>query len=362
MPARAGVEEVHSARGRQAGDVEAGDLVAQFEGHLERRHALARVGGQRELHLAEPLAAGGESLHDAGPQRSASALDLGDELAVPGNTRIEAERLLSVGTDHHSQVGGASRKRDERVDELATVAIVEAVRQPDDALSLSLAESPLDRHERRLARRLERLRADGGGRLARGRRAFELQRDRLRRVRRGRDDDRPRLALGLVYERADGIAAQAPATRTRPAVVDDDHDRAGADDLAALLRIEHRLGKRQNDERRCNQAKQRQPPRAARRCLLLVLQLLENPRRREADAAGARRRRAQQPPDDGQRGECRKQQGIEEAERADGHVAPPGAGCGRDFTAAMPDDTYRSIWPESRACSASRVSSAGRSV
>jgi hypothetical protein len=159
----------------------------------------------------------------------------------------------------------------------------------------------------------------------------------------GDQHDRPVFALGLGQDADRRRLASAPIVRRGPAVVDDQRHRPGAGE--PRLRIEQRVGERDDDQCRDEGAQQDQPPRCVRRGFLARGQPEEQPDRRKGDAARRRRGHPQQPPDHRQRGERAEQPWRCKSERTEGEHPP-----------------YRRRSAASAAWSASSARCGGRSV
>ena len=114
------------------------------------------------------------------------------------------------------------------------------------------------------------------------------------------EHDRHAVRLGIVDQPLGGGDAALPVGGARPAIVDDQRQRRAAG-RQPLARIEDRLGQRQHDQRRHQQAQQRQPPRALVRRLLALQHAGQDLQRREDFGLRLRRRQPQQPPDHRQR-------------------------------------------------------------
>ena len=221
-------------------------------------------------------------------------------------------------------------RRGELLGEVARGAVVvDAVGEPHDRGRAGAAERGGDRLRRRRAVGRERLRLHGGGRRAGRGGRLDLQADGLGGVGGRRDQQRPALAFGLRDQPLDHVGARRPLRRGGPAVVDHQHDGAGARERLLAVGIEHRLGQRQDHQRGRQHADQRQPPGRLRRRLLAVLDADQDAGRRELDALRPRRDGAQQPPDHRQGQQAREQPGAKEGDGPERHGVPPAAAvCG----------------------------------
>ena len=170
--------------------------------------------------------------------------------------------------------------------------------------------------------RRERLRLQRRGRRAGQRRRLDFQVGAARGTGRRHDHHRPALSLGLGDQPLDQEGARRPLRGGGPAVVDHQHHRAGAAQRLVAVRVQHRLGQRQDDERGRQHADQRQPPGRLRGRLLAVLDADQDAGRREREAPRLRRHRAQQPPDDRQCQDTSQQPRTEERDRPERHAAP----------------------------------------
>ncbi len=137
----------------------------------------------------------------------------------------------------------------------------------------------------------------------------------------GEDDgDRQIGVAGITDQRLGGRNTAVPVGDSRPAVVDDEHQRPCIRQRR-IARIEYGIGERQDDQRRQHDAQQRQPPRALRRRFLALQDARENAKRREDFRFRPGWSELQQPPDQWQDGKGDQDGGRAEGERQRVHGA-----------------------------------------
>jgi hypothetical protein len=94
MPLRARIEQIDGPGGALAANLDAGDLVADFERQVEMRLGLARASRQREGYFAKRLAPAGDGPDQAGARAFGSARDPGSEPASLTGGLVEGKRRI----------------------------------------------------------------------------------------------------------------------------------------------------------------------------------------------------------------------------------------------------------------------------
>ncbi len=139
-----------------------------------------------------------------------------------------------------------------------------------------------------------------------------VEKTRVWRIGGRHEHDGAAIAGGRLQGIGDGGLALVPAMRSRPAIVDEQHNGTGASD--ARRAPEHRLGECEDHKRRHEQAQQQKPERRMRGRFFRVLQTQKQAQRRKDDAPGKRRRHPQQEPDRRQKRERREDPRCAEAQ------------------------------------------------
>ena len=139
----------------------------------------------------------------------------------------------------------------------------------------------------------------------------------------GEDDGRA-CRIGIGDQPFGGSDATVPVACTGPAIVDDEGER-GAAGRQPLTRIPDRFGECKHDQRRHDEAKQRQPPWALMRRFLLAHHARQDLQRRKDFHLRLGRGQPQQPPDDGQSEQAPQDGRKAEAERQPAHRRTPAA-------------------------------------
>ncbi len=281
---RAFVDEPDRARRSLVGDDDPGDLIAQFDRQIETRFGRPRR-AEVERRFADRAALGVESAREAGFARiRAGARQMG--LEGPGEIvdAGDADRRRAIG-DEGNRVAASGRRQAAR--EGAGAAEVDSVGDPDD-LGLRIGvEETLDRRQRRLARR----------RIGNGRQRAQFFLDARAVERRdvepacgnrqhGREAPSARRAAQRVARVCD---AALPGRRRRPAVVDQQEQRAGAG-AGGFREVPDRPRHRQDDQGGDRDPQRQQGPRRLGRRRIFRIEAEQQAQRREHGLARSRRR------------------------------------------------------------------------
>ncbi len=292
--ARAFIEERDGAGAGAAVDRQPLDIVAQAAGRFDAGFGFGVAGGEGKGRCGDETPAFAERLDVAAEGEARGGADQARREAVCVEFRREQrESRRGAIVEKNLRLAEA----DKRGDDIGGAGVADSVGKPDDA-ALPAA------HHRRQARQhgvaiaveglgFERHRAGegvggifltdvevgGGG---------------------GRENHGQIGAAGVLDEAAHFLAPFVPAMGGRPAIVDDQNERAVAA-AERLRRIHQRLGQRENDQRRSDDAQDQQPERRLVRRLFLGLEAGKEAQAEKPQPPRGRRRHPQQPPDDRQR-------------------------------------------------------------
>ena len=216
------VEKLHGASGALAGNFDTRDVVADFDRQIELRLGLAIARREREGRFAER-----QPFQIQRPQRS--GFGGADTRAQDFHTE-PAGRILGVGQraragDAAGNDGHRSRidQRRQALGEIAAVAEIDAIGEPDQFDIAGRVEEARDgRHRVRAVDRM-RLRLDELQAHPRGSRRGK--RNIARALGQGDERHRPAVAFGTGDNVIGGAQPRVPGGRGGPAVVDQDRDR-----------------------------------------------------------------------------------------------------------------------------------------
>ena len=346
------VEQLHGAGGAFAGNLDAGNIVADLDRQVELRLGLAIVGLEGEGRFAERQSLEVERARRAGrrgagigaqylyAQRAGRIIGSGERMRPRDAALDKGDRMI------------AERLR-ERFDEVGAAADVRPVRQPHQIDVVDIGEELRNRGQRlgtidRIGLRPHLVQADP-------RRFGGLERDVTGALRQRNERHGAAIVRGPGDDVVRGAQARVPAGGGSPAVVDQDADRRARIHRRRQRRMPQRTGGGDDDKSGQRQPHQGEPPRRAGGSFLAGGDLDQKPRRREVETARPRRNEPQQPPKHRQRQQANEDQRLGKADRQ-----PADHGVALD-NAIVCDGNPLSA-PPMRVCSASKSSLAGRSV